>query len=232
MKEDAEGGRMDRILGESPQWTTRKQRLTASRLREMLLEEGHSVGYTTVKTHVREWRRQRAEVFVPLEYRPGDIAEVDFFAVTVEEDGVRRSTFKFLMRLMHSGSDFVQLYDRQDQISFLDGHVRAFAHFGFVPRRILYDNLKAAVSRILIGSERELSRRFAELARHYLFEPCFARPFTGHDKGGVESRGRMLKHLSHFPRGTSVPPPAKNSTSHNRRASNRQCWLNLPRATG
>ncbi|NUN03787.1 MAG: IS21 family transposase [Bryobacteraceae bacterium] len=198
--------RMEAILAESPRWTTRKQRLTAFRLHEMLLEEGRAIGYTTVKTFVREWRRQRAEVFVPLEYRAGELAEVDFFEVIVDVDGVRRKAFKFLMRLMHSGCDFVFLYDRQDQVSFLDGHVRAFEHFGFVPRRILFDNLKAAVARILTGSQRELSRRFADLARHYLFEPCFARPYTGHDKGGVEARGKAirLRHMVPIPAGPSL----------------------------
>ena len=37
------------------------------------------------------------------------------------------------MRLMYSGRDFAWIYERQDQISFLDGHVRAFAHFAGVP---------------------------------------------------------------------------------------------------
>jgi transposase len=41
---------------------------------------------------------------------------------------------------------------------FLDGHVRAFAHFGCVTHRIAYDNLKPAVTRILVGSDRELMR--------------------------------------------------------------------------
>jgi transposase len=43
------------------------------------------------------------------------------------------------MRLMYSGRDFAWLYERQDQVSFLDGHVRALAHFGAVPQRIAYD---------------------------------------------------------------------------------------------
>ena len=37
----------------------------------------------------------------------------------------RRQASKFLMRLMYSGRDFIRLYERQDQIAFLDGHVRA-----------------------------------------------------------------------------------------------------------
>jgi hypothetical protein len=43
------------------------------------------------------------------------------------------------MRLMYSGRDFARIYERQDQISFLDGHVRAFAHFDGVPARVAYD---------------------------------------------------------------------------------------------
>ena len=43
------------------------------------------------------------------------------------------------MRLMYSGRDFAWIYERQDQISFLDGHVRAFAHFDGVPARVAYD---------------------------------------------------------------------------------------------
>src|SRR5947207_2535078 len=81
--------------------------------------------------------------------------------------------------LMHSSRDFAWLYPRQAQICFLDGHVRAFAHFGAVPQRLLYDNLKPAVTRVLVGSERELSPRFVAMASHYVFEPCFARPATG-----------------------------------------------------
>ena len=56
------------------------------------------------------------------------------------------------MRLMYSGRDFVRLYDRCDQLSFLDAHVRAFAYLGGVPERIVYDNLSAAVKKI-VGSE-------------------------------------------------------------------------------
>ena len=99
----------------------------------------------------------------------------------------------------------VRLYDRQDQVAFLDGHVRAFAHFGGVPARIVYDNLAAAVRRVQFP-RRQLTERFEALVSHYLYEPCFARPGEGHDKGGVEGRGRgvRLQHLTPIPRGDSL----------------------------
>jgi len=76
--------------------------------------------------------------------------------------------------------------------------VRAFAYLGGVARRLVYDNLSAAVKRIVGLQERELTERFQALASHFLFEPCFARPGQGHDKGGVESRGKAirLQHLT------------------------------------
>jgi transposase len=126
---DAVAARVQALLTESVRWTGGKQRLTATRLHEMLLAEGHRVGVTVVKDAVAEWRRQRREVFVPLTYRPGDLAEVDFFEVLVDIEGTRGKAWLFLMRLMYSGRDFAWIYERQDQISFLDGHVRAFAHF-------------------------------------------------------------------------------------------------------
>jgi transposase len=204
--------RVEQLLTESARWTGGKQRLTATRLHELLVAEGLQVGVTLVKEAVAEWKRQRREVFVPLTYRPGDLAEVDFFEVLVDLDGTRRKAWLFLMRLMYSGRDFAWIYERQDQVSFLDGHVRAFAHFGGVPARLAYDNLKAAVVRILVGGERALTARFAALASHYLFEPCFCRPGEGHDKGGVEARGQALRQQALVPIPTGASLDAINAT--------------------
>ena len=136
---------------------------------------------------------------MPLTYRAGDLAEVDFFEVLVDLDGTRRKAWLFLLRLMYSGRDFAWIYERQDQVSFLDGHVRAFAHFDGIPARLAYDNLRPAVTRILVGGARALTPRFAALASHYLFEPCFCRPGVGHDKGGVEARGKALRRQALVP---------------------------------
>jgi hypothetical protein len=100
------GARLEALLGESPQWTGGKQRLTATRLHAMLIAEGLTIGVTTVREAVAEWKRRRREVFVPLVYPAGDLAEVDFFEVLVDLAGARIKTWMFVMRLMHSGRDF------------------------------------------------------------------------------------------------------------------------------
>jgi len=185
--------RIAALLEDAPRWTTAKQRLTATRLYQMLRAEGYAVGVTVVKEAVAEWKRQRREPLIPLTYRPGELGQVDFFEVTVDVAGTRRKAWLFLLRLMYSGRDFGWIYERQDQISFLDGHVRAFTHLGGVPARLAYDNLKPAVAKILAGRERTLTLRFAALVSHYLFEPSFCRPGVGHDKGGVEARGKGVR---------------------------------------
>jgi len=192
--------RIDAILEEWRTRTTAKQRVTAARLHRQLREEEYEVGLTLVQEVLREHRRRAAEVFIPLVHRPGDEAQVDFFEVAVDVAGARRKAWMFLLRLMYSGRDFARIYDFADQVSFLDGHVEAFEHLGAVPHRIIYDNLSSAVRRLVLP-ERELTARFVALRSHYLFEPCFARPGTGHDKGGVESRGKgiRLQHLVPIP---------------------------------
>src|SRR5690606_40399423 len=61
------GPRIEALLGASGQWTAGKQQLTATRLHELLVGEGHRVGVTLVKAAVAEWKRQRREVCVPLD---------------------------------------------------------------------------------------------------------------------------------------------------------------------
>ena len=53
-------------------------------------------------------------------------AQVDLSGVTVELVGERGRAWLFLIRLMYSGRDFRPIHERHDQLSFLDGHVRAF----------------------------------------------------------------------------------------------------------
>lgn len=202
---DRTAERIEQIMHELSGRTTAKQRVTGALVLRLLREEGLEVGRTTVQEILAERRREAREVFIPLVHRPGDEFQVDFFEVTVEVAGVRQSAWKFLLHLPYSDHDSVWLYERCNQIAFLDGHVRAFNRLGGVPKRGVYDNLSAAVKRKM-GLQRELTDRFRSLCSHYVFEPCFARPGEGHDKGAVENRGKTirLQHLTPIPRGESL----------------------------
>jgi transposase len=194
------------IWRERRSFTAGKQRLTATRLWELLREAGHTASARTVRRLVAEFRNAEREVTVPLVYEPGEVAQVDFFEVWVVLAGARQKAWLFLMRLMHSGREFAMLCERQDTTWFLAAHVAAFTHFEGIVSAVAYDNLSAAVAKIVTGAPRTLRPRFAALAAHYAFEPRFCRPGEGHDKGGVERRGGHVRgqHLVPLPRGASL----------------------------
>jgi hypothetical protein len=114
----------------------------------------------------------------------------------------------FVMRLSASGKGFHRVYFNQAQEVFLDGHVRAFAHFGGVPGRIRYDNLKPAVVRVMKGRGRIETERFIAMRSHYGFQSFFCQPGVkgAHEKGGVEGEvGRFRRrHMVPVPKVTSM----------------------------
>ncbi len=164
----------------------KKQQHTSKRIFERLRDEhGYSGGITIVKDYVALCRQRSREMFVPLEHPPGH-AQVDFGEAIGVIGGEERKIHFFAMDLPHSDACFVAAYPAETTEAFCDGHVRAFAFFGGVPRSILYDNTKIAVARILGDGERQRTRVFSELQSHYLFEDRFGRPGKGNDKGKVE----------------------------------------------
>jgi transposase len=178
-------GVIDAIL-EQDKTRPAKQRHTATRIFERLkAEHGFSGGYTIVKDYVRTAELRSREMFVPLRHAPGE-AQADFGEALVVVDGVERKAHFLAMDLPHSDDGFVVAFPAETTEAFLEGHVRAFAYFDGVPTRILYDNTKIAVAKILGGEERQKTRAFSELQSHYLFADKFGRPAKGNDKGKVE----------------------------------------------
>jgi hypothetical protein len=144
---------------------------------------------------------------VPQVHPPGAEAEVDFGAVSVWVAGALTELSMFVMRLSHSGRAFHMCFPSEGQEAFLEGHAAAFEHFGGVPGRIRYDNLKAAVVRVLTGRDRIESDRFVAMRSHFGYDSFYCEPGAGgaHEKGGVEGEvGRFRRR--HF-----VPVPRVES---------------------
>jgi transposase len=190
-----------------------KHRHTARRVWQRLVDEhGAEVSESTVRHYVAKAKGRRpialAEVMVPQTHPLGYEAEVDFGSVSFFLDGVLTSAWMFVMRLSASGKGYHHVYANQAQEAFIDGHVRAFEHFGATPARVRYDNLKPAVARVLMGRSRTETERFVALRSHYLFEAFYCRPGKdgAHEKGGVEGEiGRFRRrHMVPMPRVSSV----------------------------
>ena len=178
-------GVIDAILDDDRQRPA-KQRHTAKRIFDRLREEHQFTGgYTIVKDYVHTAMLRGQEMFVPLVHPPGE-AQADFGEALVVIAGIEQKAHYLAMDLPYSDDCFVRAFPAETTEAFLEGHVQAFAYFGGVPTRILYDNTKIAVARILGGEERQRTRAFSELQSYYLFADKFGRPAKGNDKGKVE----------------------------------------------
>jgi transposase len=197
-------GVIDAILNDDKQRPV-KQRHTAKRIFERLREEHQFTGGNTiVKDYVRGEQLRTREMFVPLTHAPGE-AQADFGEAVVVIAGVEQKAHYLAMDLPHSDDCFVMAFPAETTEAFLEGHVRAFAYFGGVPTRILYDNTKIAVAKILGGEERTKTKSFSELQSYYLFADKFGCPAMGNDKGKVEGL------VGYVRRNFVVPIPCFNS---------------------
>jgi transposase len=169
------------------------RRRTARRLFECLQAEGYGGAYDSIQRHVRQWkieagRQTSATAFVPLFFAAGDVAQFDWSYEHVVLGGASTPIKVAHFRLAYSRQMFVVAYPREAQEMVLDAHNRAFAFFGGVPRRVIYDNLKTVVDAVFAGKERQFNRRFLALASHYLFEPVACTPASGWEKGQIENQ--------------------------------------------
>jgi transposase len=191
----------------------RKQRHTARRVRARLLDEhGVEVSYSTVRDYVRERRpqifaeagRTLEQAFVPQTHEPGAEGEVDFADLWIVLAGVKTKVHLFTFRLSFSAKAVHRAFATQSQEAFLEGHVHAFGVLGGVPVvHVRYDNLKAAVSRVLFGRTRVESERWVLFRSFYGFDAFYCQPGRdgAHEKGGVEGEGGRFRrtHLVPMP---------------------------------
>jgi transposase len=199
-------GPIDAIL-EADRRAPRKQRHTAHRIWVRLSAEhpNHPVAESTVRRYVRERKAALGllarETYVPQAYGWGSEGQADWYEAVAELGAERPTLQVFALRSMAGGAAFHCAYPRATQQAFLEAHERAFRYFGGVFHQIRYDNLPAAVQRILRGSRREETARFVAFRSHWGFAAEFCRPAEAHEKGGVENE------VGRFRRNHWVPVP-------------------------
>ena len=218
------GPYVDRIkqILEADKNAPKKQRHSAKRIYERLLDEGYQGKYTVVKDTVRELKRIIREVYVPLIHRPGE-AQVDYFEASVLMTGVQRKVKIFLMALPYSDAFFMICFERECTESFWEGHVRAFEYFGGVPRRISYDNSRIAVKSIIGAHERKLTDGFLQLVSHYGFRYHFCTVRRANEKGLVEGTGGYAR------RNFMVPLPEVSDYNELNDYLQTRCYSDLSR---
>jgi len=189
---------VDGIL-EGDRKAPRKQRHTAHRIWQRIQHElpECNIAERTVRQYVQQRKAELGlkarEAFVPQSYAWGAEAQVDFYEGHADLGGERVKLQVFAMRSMASGAAFHCAYRHATQQAFLEAHERAFAYFGGVFRKLRYDNLGAAVRKILRGHRREETARFIAFRSHWRFEAEFCTPAEAHENAYVESFNGKLR---------------------------------------
>lgn len=200
--------RLDTLL-EEDEARSRREKLRITRIHDLLLREGFEGSYDAVRRYAARWRQERrrnavdAPAFIPLMFRPGEAYQFDWSHEDVEIAGKPMRVKVAHVRLCASRAIYVRAYPRETQEMVFDAHARAFAFFGGVPTRGIYDNMKTAVTTVFTGKERVFNRRFLVMTAHYMVEPTACSPAAGWEKGQVENqvqtaRGRFFQPRLRF----------------------------------
>ncbi|MDF1480457.1 IS21 family transposase, partial [Extensimonas sp. H3M7-6] len=152
---------------------------------------GYSGGKTQVYTFCRQWKQEQSQApkgvgFVPLHFELGEAFQFDWSTEYLAIGGLRRRLEVAHVKLAASRAYVLVAYYSQAHEMLFDAHTRAFAAFGGVPRRGIYDNMKTAVDKVGKGKARSVNARFEAMTGHYLFEADFCNVASGWEKGQVE----------------------------------------------
>jgi transposase len=166
--------------------------LSAVRLLAEIRAAGFEGGYTQLKEFVRRVRPAPApEPVIRFETPAGRQAQVDFARFTFPW-GVR---YALLVVLGYSRLLWCRFYVRQDMGTLIEGLEAAFRYFGGVPQELLFDQMKAVITRDLRLQGGALVRNleFLRFAHHWSFTPRACRPYRAQTKGKVERPVRYLR---------------------------------------
>jgi len=166
--------------------------LSAVRLLAEIRAAGFEGSYTQLKEFVRQVRpRPPAEPIIRFETPAGRQAQVDFARFSFPW-GVR---YALLVVLGYSRLLWCRFYRRQDMRTLIEGLEDAFRYFGGVPQELLFDQMKAVITRDLRLQGGALVRNleFLRVAHHWSFTPRACRPYRAQTKGKVERPVRYLR---------------------------------------
>ena len=162
--------------------------------------------YYSVRRFANRLNQRRELPFRRIETDPGEEAQIDFGtgAPVLDADGKRRRPWVFRIVLSYSRKAYSEAVYHQSTEAFITALENAFHYFGGVPRTLVPDNLKAAVTQA-DWYDPEIHRRLFAMSKHYGTVILPTKPYTPRHKGKIENgvkyvkdnalKGRMFKSL-------------------------------------
>jgi transposase len=185
----------------------RGQGLSIKRIWQDLCAQGvEQVSYDSVRRLLKRLGASRPVApFRRMECAPGEEAQIDFgtgVPLTLSDHPAggarkRRKTHVFRVVLSHSRKAYSEVCFRQTTDDFLRAIENAFWHFGGVPKTLVIDNLKAAVTHP-DWFDPELNPKLLSFCQHYGTVILPTKPYTPRHKGKIERgigyvKGNALK---------------------------------------
>ena len=159
--------------------------LSSVRLLEEIEADGYTGSYTQLKEYVRTVRpRPEPEPIVRFETPPAHQAQVDF----AEFKFPWGKRYALLVVLGYSRLLWLRFYPKQDMRTLFSGLEEALGFFGGVPRELLFDQMKAVITKDLrlLGGQLVRNEEFQRFAAHWGFTARACRAYRAQTKGKVE----------------------------------------------
>ena len=170
--------------------------LSAKRIhQDLAADHGFSGSYYSVRRFVARLEAKTELPFRRIETDAGEEAQVDFGtgAPVVGPDGRKRRPWMLRVILSHSRKGYSEVVWHQTTDNFISALENAFNYFGGVPKRLVIDNLKAAVKRA-DWYDPEIHPKLQSFAAHYGTAFVPTKPYTPRHKGKVESGVKYAKN--------------------------------------
>jgi len=170
-------------------------RISAVRVREILVPEGYSGGLTILRDYLRSQRPQPVQAFQRTLYRPGEIGQLDWACMPDpirSPTGDLRAVWALILTLSYSRLISVVFSFGTKLPDFLRAHAQLLAFVGGVPHTLVYDNLSSVVDSHR-GKEVVFNAQFLVFADRYHFRPHACTPRQPHEKGMVENTVSYVK---------------------------------------
>lgn len=160
--------------------------------REYRQQYPEGYGFSQFHHHFSRWKKKQYRVMRQL-HRVGEKLFIDFGEgpLIQTESGETVKTQIFVAVWGASNYTFVRAALSQDLPSWIKLHTAAFEFFGCVPRILVPDNLRSAVSRAC-RYEPDINPTYQDMAIHYGTAVVPARPYKPKDKPKVEAGVRLV----------------------------------------
>lgn len=162
------------------------------------MKHGFSGAYDSVQRFVQKIKLMDAQnhASTVLDFVPGESAQVDFGMgpmITDAQSGEVFKTWIFVMVLSWSRHQYAEIVTNQKVETWLGCHKRAFEFFNGVPKRMIIDNAKCAITRACYYDP-DVQRSYAHCALEYGFIISACPPREPKKKGRVESGVKYVKN--------------------------------------